>query len=63
MSTFCSPSLHQSFDDEVEISEKKAYEEAEEMGRSGADCELIYGSKCKDSPLKNISRFLHANDI
>lgn len=60
-----SPSLHQAFDAETEAREKQLYEEAEAFGKSGGDCELQYGSKCKVSPLHKISKFIHpdSNEI
>jgi hypothetical protein len=56
---YFSPSLHQAFDAETEKYEKQLYEEAENMGKSGADCDLLYGSNCASSPLEMISKFTH----
>ena len=33
------------------------------MGKSGADCEHLYGSNCKHSFLENVSRYVHVNDV
>jgi hypothetical protein len=62
---FFSPSLHQAFDPETESYEKQLYEEAEEVGKSGGDCEFYYGANCEVSPLHKISKFVHhdSNDV
>lgn len=57
------PSLHQSFDPETEMHEQKLFEEAEENGKTGADCDLLYGDNCRNSPLETISKFMHVNDL
>jgi len=50
--------VHQGFDSETEAEERKIYEEAEEIGKSTGDCELIYAS-CENSPLNSISQIMH----
>ncbi|CAO1424089.1 unnamed protein product [Diamesa hyperborea] len=54
------PSLHQGFKDD-ETEEKEAFEEAEMNGRTGGDCELIYGNDCNISPLHIISNLNQLN--
>lgn len=54
------PSLHQGFKDD-ETAEKQAFEEAEMYGKTGGDCELIYGNDCNISPLHIISNLNHLN--
>lgn len=57
------PSLHQSFNHETEADEKQRFEEAEEMGKAGGDCELLY-ENCETSPLSRISKFnIQSNEI
>lgn len=51
--------MHDSFDSEMESEEKQLFEEAEMMGKSGANCDFLYGSKCTISPLETISKFIH----
>ncbi|XP_058117952.1 uncharacterized protein LOC131284672 [Anopheles ziemanni] len=51
-----SPSVHESFaDDEQEL--KRAYEMAERLGASGANCELIY-DRCYRSVLSDFSNLV-----
>ena len=55
-----SPSLHQGFKDD-ETKERESFEEAEMYGRTGGDCELIYGNDCDISPLHIISNLNQLN--
>ena len=55
------PSVHQSFD-KNEDSLRIIYEEAEKMGASGADCDLMYPN-CANSFLSDISNFVVGEDF
>uniref|UniRef100_A0A182JQ02 Uncharacterized protein n=1 Tax=Anopheles christyi TaxID=43041 RepID=A0A182JQ02_9DIPT len=51
-----SPSVHESFGEE-EMEQKRAYEMAERLGASGANCDLIY-DRCQRSVLSDFSNLL-----
>ena len=51
------PSLHNGFDDEKELEEKRAFESAENLGKIGGDCDLEF-ENCQKSPLEFISNFI-----
>ncbi|XP_050071703.1 uncharacterized protein LOC126559575 [Anopheles maculipalpis] len=55
-----SPSVHESFaEDEMEL--KRAYEMAERLGASGANCDLIY-DRCNRSVLSDFSNLLDVSE-
>ncbi|XP_053686899.1 uncharacterized protein LOC128736441 [Sabethes cyaneus] len=53
---FLTPSEHQSFDPSERAMQVK-YESAEQMGKEGADCDLLY-PKCRHSLLSTVTDFM-----
>lgn len=51
-----SPSVHESFGED-ELEQKRAYEMAERLGASGANCDLIY-DRCHRSVLSDFSNLV-----
>ncbi|XP_035894940.1 uncharacterized protein LOC118504515 [Anopheles stephensi] len=55
-----SPSVHESFAED-ELEQKRAYEMAERLGASGANCDLIY-DRCHRSVLSDFSNLLDVSE-